>query len=426
MTQAQSKHNWSLAWSIRSCLFLVFPVAADKVLCWSKPMPLRTYSLLILFTCSSALAAPWGKNMQSLFQSLQELLVFAVDEAQFNDSKNASRIASAAEALMASAHSVTSMQSKSPDRDPSLGIFASYLKDESERAYEAYRAGHKDYARSLFKTMASACIACHSRSPAGSKLNWDFSSGFARGLPYFQQAELLAAGRSFEAALDALEKILADSEIAKKHPYDWTRALRFGLAISIRVDQSPSRALALLEKAKKTAGIPTFSKLDMEDWLRSLRTWKQETEKQKPPRPPSEALLNREAKRILHLAKTAQRYPTDRAGDILYLRATSLLHQQLQLAPSGERSGEAFFLLGVSYEVLRDFEQWNLNELFYEACIHRAPHTETAASCFGRLEESILLGYTGSSGTNLPPSAEKKLSMLRKMSTRHSTETRLH
>jgi len=389
-------------------------LAVGAWLCCTRGMIRKLVVALALISTTTAFATTWNRNMQTLFQSLQELLVLTVDDAKFNDPKNTARIESAAEAMMKGAHDVSKMRGKSPDLDPSVGIFSALLQDESRRAYEAYKSGHKEYARSLFKNMASACVACHSRTAAGSRLQWDFSAGFAQGLSQYQQAELLAAGRSFDAALTALEKVLTDFEMAKKRPYDWNRALRFALAISIRMERDPAKALALLEKTSKTPGTPQFSKLDMQDWIRSLTAWKAE-KASGAVEPSSEEGLNQEAKRLLGLARAAQRYPMDRAGDILYLRATSLLHQQLQVAPAGAKSSEAMLLLGLSYEVLRDFELWNLNEIYFEACIHRAPHTDTSETCYRKLEESVITGYTGSSGTDIPDGARKKLDSLRKM-----------
>ena len=353
--------------------------------------------------------------MQGLFQSLQELLVYTVDDARYNDPKNTARIESAAEAMAKASHGVAQMSGTAPDPDPSIGIFSAILQEESRRAYDAFKSGHRDYARTLFKGLASTCVACHSRSAAGAKLQWDFGSGFAQGLPLLQQAELLAAGRSFDSALVALEKVLSDNELAKKRPHEWNRALRFALAISVRIHRDPSRTLELLEKAGKTQGIPHFSRLDIQDWTRSLTAWKREQSGSKTG-PTTEAELNREATRLLGLAKAAQRYPMDRAGDILYLRATSLLHQQLQTAPAGARSGEAFLELGISYEVLRDFGLWNLGEIYYEACINRVPHSKTSETCYRLLEESVIAGYTGSAGTELPESVQKKLGGLRELS----------
>ncbi len=370
----------------------------------------------LLLTSSLASATPWTKNMQSLFLSLQELLVLTVDEARFNDPKNTARIETAAENLAKSAHDAAKMRGKAPDPDPSVGIFGALLQDEARRAQEAYRSGHRDYARSLFRNMASTCIACHSRSAAGSKLSWDFSTGFAEGLPLFQQVELLAAGRSFEAALATLDKILGDDEFAKKRPLDWNRALRFALAITVRIERDPSKALSLLERATAAPGVPQFTRLDIRDWKRSLEAWKAEKVAKKT-RPSTESQLNAEAHRLLELARAAQRYPMDRSGDILYLRATSMLHQQLQVAPDGPLSADALFRLGQSYEVLRDFELWNLGEVYFEACINRAPHTKTAESCFRQLEQSIIAGYSGSGGTQLPESATRKLDGLRVLAT---------
>lgn len=348
--------------------------------------------------------------MQTLFQNLQELMVLTVDDAKYSDPKNSAAILKTAETLMNSAHDVNKMKGKAPDADPSLGIYAIILQDQTHRAHDAFKAGHKDYARSLFKNAASTCIACHSRTSTGSKLQWDFSTGFARGLPAYQQAELLAAGRSFDAALKTLETVLTDSELARKRPFDWNRALRYALAISIRSERNPDRALKVLERALNTEGAPQFVKLDAQDWIRSLKAWKAEDRSKTPA---TEAELYDESLRLLSLAKASQRYPMDRAGDVIYLRATATLHQMLQSAPAGEHSGDALFLLGSSYEVLRDFDLWNASETYFEACIHRVPHTQTAESCFRKYEESVTAGFTGSAGTQLPESAKRNLEKLR-------------
>ena len=370
--------------------------------------------VLTFVSATPALASPWTRNMQGLFQDLQELLVLTLDDARFSDPKNSARIEETASTLKDRAHDVGRMREKAPDGDPSLGIFAAYLQDESGRAYEAWKSGHKEYARSLFRGMAATCVACHSRTAAGSKLKWDFSTGFARGLSNLQQAELLAAGRSFDAALVEFEKIVADPELAKTRPTDWNRALRFALAISIRTQRDPAKALAIVEKASKMSGVPQTSKASMRDWTRSLKAWRAEKATGKI-EPSTEAQLNREAHRLMDLARATQRHPMDRAADVLYLRASSTLHQQLQVAPEGEKSGEALQLLGLSYGVLRDFDLWDLNEVYYEACIHRAPHSETAEGCYRHLEESVVAGYTGSAGTDVPGGAKKKLETLRKL-----------
>ncbi|MEN9724087.1 MAG: hypothetical protein RJB38_2073 [Pseudomonadota bacterium] len=352
--------------------------------------------------------------MQSLFQALQELLVLSVDDSRYNDARNEPRIEAAAQALVKGAHGAARMHGKSPDQDPSVGIFTALLQDGSKRAFDAYRSGHKAYARTLFRNMASACIACHSRTAAGSQLKWDFSSGFAQGLPLFQQAELLAAGRSFEAASATLNQVLTDESLAKKNPQQWNRALRIALAIQIRVERSPKKARELLENAEKTAGIPQFTRLDIQDWIRSLRAWESDEKAGKTLASNEKALFS-ESQRLMKLAQASQRYPMDRAGDVAYLRATSVLHQQLQVAPQGEKSADALLSLGLSYQTLRDFDFWNLNEIYFEACIHRAPHTDTAEACYRRLEESVIVGYTGSAGTELPVTERSRLDDLRRM-----------
>ena len=58
----------------------------------------------------------------------------------------------------------------------------------------------------------------------------------------------------------------------------------------------------------------------------------------------------------------------------------------------------------------------SLHELYYEACVRRAPHTTTSAECFRRFEESIYFGYSGSGGVSLPDDVRKNLAELRDLS----------
>jgi len=84
----------------------------------------------------------------------------------------------------------------------------------------------------------------------------------------------------------------------------------------------------------------------------------------------------------------------------------------LALAASGaENQNMKSFKNGSGF--IRDFDLWTLGDTYFEACIHRAPHTELAESCYRKLEESTLAGYTGSAGTQVPLDVEKKLTRLR-------------
>ncbi|MFN7686032.1 MAG: hypothetical protein ACK5QT_11550 [Oligoflexia bacterium] len=384
---------------------------------------------LILMSLPSQAARPesknetaWREKMQSLFGSLQGLLVVTVDPRKFNDPANARAIESNAKSLAQAAHAMTGISSSSPDADPSVRLFSEILENQTAQALQAYKLGSREYARSLFLATASQCIACHSRSDSGVKLDWNVDTGPAASLPLHQKAQLLAAGRAYDPAIEKLQAALADSSFAKDRPFEWNQALRTAMILAIRAEKNPSKAISVIEKAMKVEGVPQFVKYDSRDWLRQLRAWESEVGKTGTSKAGvgkvagtglSENALHREALRLITTAQKSQRYPMDRAGDVLYLRASSVLHDQLSQYPQGSKSGEAFFLLGVCYEILRDFDLWSLGDTYFEACIHRSPHTELGESCYRKLEESTLAGYTGSAGTQVPLDVEQKLERLR-------------
>jgi hypothetical protein len=125
--------------------------------------------------------------------------------------------------------------------------------------------------------------------------------------------------------------------------------------------------------------------------------------------------LMAEAKRLIDSARTLQKYPFDRDADILYLRATSTLHNFLSKYSDSSNAGEALLLLGHCYEILQDLDLWSLHELYFQACIQKFPHSPVAQACYNRYEESIFAGYSGSGGMSLPPQIQLHLNKLKKL-----------
>src|SRR5690606_6557670 len=98
------------------------------------------------------------------------------------------------------------------------------------------------------------------------------------------------------------------------------------------------------------------------------------------------------------------------------LRASQILHKELELdGQDPTQKAKALYLLGQCYERLMDLGFWELNESYYETCIKIAPHTSQAQKCFDAWDQSMTVGYSGSSGTHIPPPVAKKRSELLKL-----------
>jgi hypothetical protein len=137
----------------------------------------------------------------------------------------------------------------------------------------------------------------------------------------------------------------------------------------------------------------------------SIESWRSEA----PRVPQTEEGLHAELMRLMKHAHDAQKYPADRSADIDYLRALSVAHELLRIAPNGKYADEVLLMTGICYEVLSPVNLEDLHEIYYEACVRRVPHTNVAESCYRRFEQSTFFDYTGSAGTHIPRDVREKL-----------------
>jgi hypothetical protein len=108
--------------------------------------------------------------------------------------------------------------------------------------------------------------------------------------------------------------------------------------------------------------------------------------------------------------------PLSRAGLIEALRASTVLHELLASKKPGKAYAESLYFAGLNAESLKELDPLNLNETYYEACIHQLPNSPTARNCYLRLEGAILSDYSGFDSVPMPQSARDHLAELRKLS----------
>jgi hypothetical protein len=244
-------------------------------------------------------------------------------------------------------------------------------------------------------------MACHTRAPGIGGLDASQETKIARLAP-LEKAHFYASTRQFERALDGYAQVLSG---ASASAFDRERAARGGLAIAVRVNQDPERALSIVQAFEASPRLPEYMRALAGRWRASVDVWKRE----RPRAETTEEGMYQEAQRLLAEGKRQQAGPLDRAAEIYYLRASSTLHAMMARYPQGRHATEALLLTGVSYDVLDGMYLWELQEPYYLACIKRSPHTELAQQCYRRYEESRLLGFTGSAGLNIPEDVRVQL-----------------
>lgn len=350
----------------------------------------------------------WSAKMAELTETLTELLPLISSRARFDDEANFKKIETQTENLRSLAHSLKT--DSAPSADPSLQVVSRLFDEDISRALQSLRHGNREYARAVLRDTTSYCIQCHTQSNNGPdfpRLNLAINTD---ALSPLDRAEFFAATRQFEPAIETYEQVLNDQALAESHPYAWEQAARNALAIVVRVKRDPQAAAELLKIIARNRAKPKPMEDILTAWKHSVREWQNE----RTPPPANEKDKLALAEKLIGNAQYRQDFPLDHAQDVAYFRAASLLSEILSSTnePNQLRT-RALYLAGVAAEATRDMNFWTLHETYYERCIRQAPHTKQALQCYNRLNDSIVLGYSGSGGVNIPAEVMRRLESLR-------------
>jgi hypothetical protein len=355
----------------------------------------------------------WISTMRSLEKVLSNLMASQVQGAD-------AQLGAQLKELSRLTQKLSKQEKLSPDSDPSVQIFSKMFSSYAQQASVAFSRGNREYARGLVNGVSTYCFACHTRTTQagkvgaktlGGNLGFPLGSQFEKFTP-FQKGRYWVATRQFEKGADELEKVIADSSFASTQLLDWEKAVRMGIALSVRTLADPDRALRMVARAEAESHSALFFRENAAVWKEALLSWKQEGVR----RPETEEGYRAEWLRLMTQARTRGRYPLDRSADIDWLRATQVLHDYLSKFSRGQYVAEAYMSLGVSYEALRGLQLEQLPEVYFESCILAQPQSALARSCYSRLEEGVHISYSGSAGTHLPQEVKSRLAQLRKLS----------
>jgi hypothetical protein len=353
-------------------------------------------------TTTSAPAPAFRANMHALAGVLASLLPDALQQGQVDDAR-AARLKSGIAALQQVSHALSAIPGTAlPDADPTLGI----VMGELMRSVDDVEHSRPDRLPQTALSLASTCIACHTRTKAPS-----VDAGLAAvdgTLDPDVRADIFAATRRFDDARRAYRDVVFDEVFAAKEPWRWERAVRRGMALEVRVHDDAKAASALVAQVLAT---PTAESLwpAADAWQQDLLAWRLE-------RVDDADRGFARAARLMNLAIEQRRPDGDASAEILFLRASAALHQALSSATTltpAERA-QALAWLGIAYENLTDLDVWGLFLFYDAACVEALPHTPLARSCFARYERAILELFSGNGGAPLPAAMKQKVEALRR------------
>lgn len=351
--------------------------------------------------------APTRAVMRSALDALYGLEPVVAHPARLRDPLQADDITRRLDTLAALTHAFPAdAKAQEPATAALSGLFSQYALETRRH----FVFGDRETVPSRIRTLMTLCFSCHSRERAPADYQDMEHRLEAMKLPPLDAAQYLAATRQFDKALAAYQALIDRPTPDERALLTQARAIKDALTLLVRVKDDPTATAAFLDGLAKRADLAPFLKRSVAAWRKDVASWQKErfvAERASAP-----ALFAR-AKALVEAANRSKTWLADEASEVALLRASAYLNLALNKNPRLPQRGEALLLLGVSTGALRSPLLWDVDLLFFEACIRENPRTPLARQCFVQLSERVYFGFTGSSGTHLPEDELARLATLR-------------
>lgn len=350
----------------------------------------------------------WDYSMQEMKKTLSEILPLAANAVEFNKVENQKKIRDDVEKL-AELSKTVQHSPVANEKDPALKVISAALSEDLDKIHEGLKLGKTEFARYGLLNVTSYCIECHTRTSLGPSFQSDKLDQSITSLGSLEKGEYYLAVREFDSAYNELRKFIEQKLSSGGDFQNVDKAIRNALSITVKYSKDRKKASDLISLIEMKKTTPFYLKQSAKGWRRAVNDWNRErtTNFSKP-----KNVFDKVSKDMVK-ARAAQSAFNEQAGDVYYFKAISNLHLVMLGKLTKDELGQALQLMGVCQEAVRDLSAGDLHESYYESCIREVPHSKWSKQCFERLEQSIILGYTGSSGVHLPPEVRKHLDQLK-------------
>jgi hypothetical protein len=372
---------------------------------------MSTLLLLTLLTATpdAGTPPPTKAVMRSALDALFGLEPVVAHPERLRDPLQADDITQRLDTLAALNHAFPAdPKAQEPATAALSGLFSQYALETRRR----FTFGDRETIPARVRTLMSLCFSCHSRERADADFQDMEKHLESAKLPPLDKAQFLAATRQFDKALGQYAAVIAQPVKDERGRLVQARAVKDTLTLLVRVKDDAKATDAFLEGLAKRDDLPPFMKRSVLAWRRDVAAWRKENVDAAKASPKD--LFSR-AKALVAKASGPRTFLPDETNEVAHLRASAYLNLALAKDPKLPQRGEALFLLGVCAGALKSPLLWDVDLLFFEACVRENPKTPLAQKCFGQLSERLYFGFTGSSGTHLPDDELARLAALREL-----------
>jgi tetratricopeptide (TPR) repeat protein len=349
--------------------------------------------------------------MAEIVEALRVVLPLSLDGIRFRDPANRALVESALDSLAGNA---AALESHSASRELGFAHLSGSLARDSLDIRERFAEGRVDEAKFLLRHLTETCVACHSRlpddrkHPLGTRLTQEDAIA---ALPREERVQFEVATRQFDRALATYESLFADTDISIAE-LDLSGEIENYLELCLRVQGNPDHAISSLKRLAARSDLPDRLQPRVKTWIEALQSLEAV--------PESNAI---EQARKLVKPVLEDSWKSGSTELVRLIAASGLLQRYVaSTVDLPKRVGEAYYLLGViESRVGRSF--WaSQAEFFLETAIRLGPGQPYAEAAFELLEEFLVSGYSGSSGTHVPADVVERLQELDELMKRARVE----
>lgn len=287
-------------------------------------------------------------------------------------------------------------------------VFQEHVVD-TERSF---RLGNKSYARWQLMSTISMCMNCHIQMPMTQERFGQFANPkiFTSD---FDQAEFLFATRAFDQALKIYQRLVREYPKNKLPREQLETALERELAYYSRLKRDPNEGLTQLKSRHRQKSLPEPLRKNLTAWISQFESWKKEPAFD--PRKASEQQIVKFARDNLNETWTSDMMSAENPKLVAHLRVSGILLEYLQTHPESKAVPEVLYWLAICERSINYSFFFSLADFYLRECMIKFAADPTAKKCFKEYESQKIFGYTGSSGTHLPPEVVKDLKQLKEL-----------
>jgi hypothetical protein len=370
--------------------------------------PLLLLSLLVAAPDAGS-PPPTKAVMRSALDALIGLEPVIAHPERLRDPLQADDITQRLDALAGLTHAFPAdAKAQEPATAALSGLFSQYALETRRR----FVFGDRETVPARVRTLMSLCFTCHSRERADADFQAMEQHLAGAKLPPLDKAQFFAATRQFDRALEQYGALIAAKATDERARLVQARAIKDTLTLLVRVKDDAKATDTFLEGLSRREDLTPFLQRAVAAWRKDVAAWRKEDVDALKSSPKD---LFTRAKALVMKANGPRTFLPDELHDIAFLRASAYLNLALAKDPKLPQRGEALFLLGVSTAALKSPLLWDVDLLFFEACVRENPKTPLARQCFAQLSDRLYFGFTGSSGTHLPDDELARLATLRQL-----------